>query len=150
MQLPVPVKIRHSHPQPRRANADKATKNPCHTMKRLLALSTLLLLGGCVDQINKLLEDPKAVQREADARAIGAACRFGMRSIEDCYVLNEKAAKSAVFAGWKEMDQYMRENKVEGVPAKLEKAAAPAPEPKEEIVEEKPASTKKAKTAAAH
>ncbi|MGQ0709722.1 MAG: hypothetical protein ACT4NV_08235 [Rhodoferax sp.] len=109
-------------------------------MKRILALSTLLLLGGCVDQINKLLEDPKAVQREADARAIGSACRFGMRSIEDCYTLNEKASKSAIFAGWKEMDQYMRENKVEGIPAKLDKppASAPAPKEEEEIIEEKP------------
>ncbi len=114
-------------------------------MKRILALSTLLLLGGCVDQINKLLEDPKAVQREADARAIGAACRFGVRSIEDCYALNEKASKSAIFAGWKDMDQYMRDNKVEGIPAKIDKLpAAPAPAAKEEeVIEEKPAKAAK-------
>ncbi|MDT8992252.1 hypothetical protein RQP54_15375 [Curvibacter sp. APW13] len=110
----------------------------------LLLLPTLLLTG-CVEEINKLLEDPKAVQKEADARAIGSACRYGLRSIEDCYVLNPKASKSAVFAGWKEMDQYMRDNKVEGVPAKIEvtPAATTPPAPKEEeIIEEKPAKKK--------
>ena len=81
----------------------------------LLLLSTLLLTG-CVEEINKLLEDPKAVQKEADAKAIGSACRYGLRSIEDCYVLNPKASKSAVFTGWKEMDQYMRDNQIVGMP----------------------------------
>ena len=110
----------------------------------LLLLSTLLLTG-CVEEINKLLEDPKAVQKEADAKAIGSACRFGMRSIEDCYVLNPKASKAAVFTGWKEMDQYMRENKVEGVPAKIEiqpPSAAPAAPKEEEVIDEKPAKKK--------
>lgn len=120
-----------------------------HPMLRpaLLLLSTLLLTG-CMEEINKLLEDPKAVQKEADARAIGSACRYGLRSIEDCYVLNPKASKSAVFAGWKEMDQYMRDNKVEGIPAKIEVAvpAATPPAPKEEeIIDEKPAKDTKSK-----
>jgi len=95
-----------------------------------------------MEEINKLLEDPKAVQREADAKAIGGACRFGLRSIEDCYALNPKASKSAVFTGWKEMDQYMRDNKVEGIPAKIDTTApapAPAAEKSEEVIEEKPA-----------
>lgn len=38
-----------------------------------------------------------------------------MRAIEDCYALNPKAPKASVFAGWREMDEYMRENKLEGV-----------------------------------
>lgn len=98
-----------------------------------------------MEEINKLLEDPKAVQREADAKAIGGACRFGLRSIEDCYVLNPKASKSAIFTGWKDMDQYMRDNKVEGVPAKIEvplPATTPPPAKEEEVVEEKPAKKK--------
>jgi hypothetical protein len=110
----------------------------------LLLLSTLLLTG-CVEEINKLLEDPKAVQKEADAKATGSACRYGLRSIEDCYALNPKASKSAVFTGWKEMDQYMRDNKVEGIPAKIDPtvAAAPPAAPKEEeVIEEKPAKKK--------
>jgi hypothetical protein len=98
---------------------------------RPILLACAMLLAGC--DLEKLLEDPKAVQREADAKAIGGACRFGMRSIEDCYALNEKASKNAVFAGWKDMDQYMRDNKVEGIPSKLVKKPDGAIE---EIIEE--------------
>lgn len=97
---------------------------------RTLFIALTLLLGGC--DLAELLADPRVAQREADAKAIGGACRFGLRSIEDCYALNEKASKSAVFNGWKEMDQYMRDNKVEGVEAKIVKA----PPPKEEIIDE--------------
>jgi hypothetical protein len=105
---------------------------------RLPLFALLLLLAGCND-IAALMADPKVAQREADAKAIGGACRFGLRSIEDCYLLNEKASKSAVFNGWKDMDQYMRENKVEGIPAKIEKPAPPPPPPpSEEVVDEAP------------
>ena len=93
-----------------------------------MALSFALTLGGC-DAVTALMADPKAAQRIADAKAIGSACRHGLRSIEDCYMLNEKASKSAVFTGWKDMDQYMRENKVEGIPAKIEKPLTPPPAP---------------------
>jgi hypothetical protein len=99
-------------------------------------VAVTLLLAGC--DLEALLADPKVVQREADAKAIGGACRFGLRSIEDCYMMNEKASKSAVFMGWKDMDQYMRDNKVEGIPAKLSKPNAPVPV-EEVITEDKPA-----------
>ena len=113
---------------------------------RLPLFALLLLLGGC-DNIATLLADPKVAQREADAKAIGGACRFGMRSIEDCYLLNEKASKSAVFTGWKDMDQYMRENKVEGIAAKIEKPMpAPAAPPEEEVIDEPKAKAKPAKS----
>ncbi|OGB31790.1 MAG: hypothetical protein A3F78_07570 [Burkholderiales bacterium RIFCSPLOWO2_12_FULL_61_40] len=101
---------------------------------RLHLFAFVLLLAGC-DNIATLLADPRVAQREADAKAIGGACRFGLRSIEDCYALNEKASKSAIFTGWKDMDQYMRDNKVEGIPAKIEKPLTPPP-PMEEIIEE--------------
>ena len=42
-----------------------------------------------------------------------------MRGLEDCYTLNPKASKALVFAGWKDMDEYMRSNKIEGVPSVL-------------------------------
>jgi len=99
---------------------------------RITLLSLALLLAGC-DNVEKLLADPKVAQREADAKAIGGACRHGLRSIEDCYALNEKASKSAIYAGWKEMDQYMRDNKIDGVASKGVKPGQPA----EEIIEEK-------------
>ena len=105
------------------------------TAARLILLAlTLLFLTGC-DQITALLADPKAAQRVADSKAIGSACRYGMRSIEDCYILNEKASKAAMFDGWKEMDQYMRENKIEGIPPK--EAKVPQPDDEEVIVEDK-------------
>ena len=102
----------------------------------LLALAIVLpfMLAGC-DNIEKLLADPKVAQREADAKAIGGACRHGLRSIEDCYGLNEKASKAAIYAGWKEMDQYMRDNKIEGVAPVGLKPPAPA---EEMITEPKP------------
>ncbi len=103
------------------------------TAARLIFLGLALFLTGC-DQIAALMADPKAAQRVADSKAIGSACRYGMRSIEDCYLLNEKASKAAIFDGWKEMDQYMRDNKIEGVPSKVEK---PAAAPVEEIIDEK-------------
>ncbi len=129
---------------------------------RALLLALSLLLTGC--DLETLLADPKVAQREADAKAIGGACRYGMRSIEDCYSMNDKASKAAVFNGWKEMDQYMRDNKIDGVeskvvkpdsaadvaadeevvkgPAKVEKKAA------ESKAKAKPASADKAETAA--
>jgi hypothetical protein len=101
---------------------------------RTLLLALPLLLAGC--DLEALLADPKVVQREADAKAIGSACRHGLRSIEDCYAMNEKASKASVFAGWKEMDQYMRDNKIEGVEAKgLKPTPPPMVASDEEIVD---------------
>ncbi|MFZ6819134.1 hypothetical protein [Undibacterium sp. Ji22W] len=79
-------------------------------LKILLSLS-LLGLGGC-ERLG--LADPvkEAAAREADARATGSACRHAGRGIEDCYALNPDAARAAVYAGWKEMNDYMRENNI--------------------------------------
>ena len=101
---------------------------------RLLLLAMALNLGGC-DAVTALMADPKAAQRVADSKAIGSACRYGLRSIEDCYALNEKASKASIFDGWKEMDQYMRDNKIDGVPSKVAKDSGAAPAP--DIIEEK-------------
>ena len=101
-----------------------------HTMLlRLLLLSSALLLSGC--DIPGLGPDPRIAQKEADAKAIGGACRHALRGVEDCYTLNPKASKAAVFAGWKEMDQYMRENNIEGVRSALSPEGTERPdEPK--------------------
>ena len=96
---------------------------------RLLITAIALLLAGC--EIPGMGPDPKIAKREADAKAIGSACRYGIRSIEDCYSLNEAASKADMFTGWKEMDEYMRENKIEGIRATVVKA-----EPAEEIIED--------------
>lgn len=102
------------------------------TSRLLIALS-VLVLAGC--EIPGLGPDPRVAQREADGRAIGGACRHALRGIEDCYRLNEKALKTAVFEGWKEMDVYMRENKIEGIPPKDSVAATD--EVEEVVVDEK-------------
>ena len=101
---------------------------------RLLITTITLLLAGCV--IPGMEPDPRIAQRVAEAKAIGGACRHGLRSIEDCYSLNEDASKAAIFDGWKDMDQYMRENKIEGI-----RAAVAKTEPVEVIVEDKSSKT---------
>jgi hypothetical protein len=77
------------------------------------AALSALLLSGC----DLLGDSPEklAAAREADGRAIGGACRHAGRAIEDCYALNKKADKAAVFAGWRDMNDYMRENKIDTV-----------------------------------
>jgi hypothetical protein len=92
---------------------------------RLAIVGGVLLLAGC-DKIPGLGPDPRTVQREAEAKAIGGACRHALRGLEDCYTLNPKSAKAAVFAGWKDMDAYMRENKIEGTPSVLGKLDRPS------------------------
>lgn len=99
-------------------------RKPSSTALRLLALSSILLLTAC-DKIPGLGPDPRIAQREEEAKAIGGACRHALRGLEDCYTLNPKAPKASVFAGWKDMDAYMRENKIEGAPSVLGKVEKP-------------------------
>lgn len=97
-------------------------RKPSFAALRLLAACAFaLLLAGC-DKIPGLGPDPRVAQREEEAKAIGGACRHALRGLEDCYTLNPKAPKASVFAGWKDMDAYMRENKIEGAPSVLGKA----------------------------
>lgn len=85
---------------------------------RLILLGPLcgLLLAGC-EQLG--IEDPAkvAAAREAEGRAVGGACRHSGRALEDCYKMNAKAQKSAIYAGWRDMDAYMRENNIAVVPS---------------------------------
>jgi hypothetical protein len=85
-------------------------------------------LVGC-DQLGIETPQKSAERQEADAKAIGSACRHALRAIEDCYTLNPKANKAAVFAGWREMDEYMRENKLEGVAPVVPRPAPGASKP---------------------
>jgi len=83
--------------------------------RSLLTLTALaVLLAGC--EIPGMGDDPRIAEaKEADGRAIGGACRHSGRALEDCYVMNPKALRSAVFAGWRDMDAYMRENNIRPV-----------------------------------
>ena len=106
-------------------------------LQRLPALFALLLLTGC--DIPGISPSAATLQKDAEAKAIGSACRHALRGLEDCYTLTPKAPKAAVFAGWKDMDAYMRENKIEGTPSVLGKVEKPSkPAPKEEIIESTP------------
>lgn len=79
------------------------------------AAALLALLSGC-DMLGVESASAVAARREAEGKAVGAACRHAGRALEDCYALNKRADKAAVFAGWREMNDYMRENSMETVP----------------------------------
>jgi hypothetical protein len=74
-----------------------------------------LLLAGC-NLMGGESAEVLAARREAEGKAVGGACRHGGRAIEDCFALNKRSDKAAVFAGWREMNDYMRDNRVEVVP----------------------------------
>lgn len=102
-------------------------------MRRPL-LAAFLLVAAALAGCDKLgIETPELVaqRREAEGKAIGGACRHAARAIEDCYTLNKKADKAAVFAGWREMNDYMRENNIEPVAPQIARAepAKPASAP---------------------
>jgi hypothetical protein len=104
-----------------------------------LALTTIAipaLLAGCDLFGGGESEQALAARKEAEGKAVGGACRHAGRAIEDCFALNKRADKAAVFAGWREMNDYMRDNKVEAVtpqgltlPTAAPAEAPPAAEP---------------------
>jgi hypothetical protein len=123
-------------------------------MKRTLVIVAALLaslLSGC-DMLGIDSPEKIAAAKDADGRAIGAACRQAGRAIEDCYTLNKKAEKASVFAGWRDMNDYMRENKIAevapqlsppGAAVKLAQAATDA-KPADKADAEEPAASKPA------
>ncbi|MFN4236902.1 MAG: hypothetical protein ACK4FZ_06595 [Vogesella sp.] len=84
-------------------------------MRAYLLLPALALLTGCNWVMNV-----SGLAAESN-KAIGASCRQTGRSLEECYNRNPDADKAQIFAGWREMHEYMTKNKLETV--------APPPEP---------------------
>jgi hypothetical protein len=118
-------------------------------MRRLalvLLAAALSGLAGC-DQLGIESATAVAARREAEGKAIGGGCRHAARSVEQCYGMNKRADKAAIFAGWREMNDYMRENKIEAQPAPPEPVAAEAPD---EEPADKAAGSKPAKVAQKH
>jgi hypothetical protein len=110
-------------------------------MPRLVPLAFALaaaLLAGC-EQLGIDSPEKIAAVREAEGKAIGGACRHAARAIEDCYALNKKADKAAVFNGWREMNDYMRENKIEPVTPALNPQVAKGDKADEEPPADEPA-----------
>ncbi len=88
---------------------------------RRLALAVFAVAGlltGC-EQLGIESPEKVAAAREADGKAIGAACRHAGRALEDCFALNRKSERAAIFEGWRDMNDYMRENKIEAVAPQL-------------------------------
>ncbi len=105
----------------------------CFSIAVLLALP--VLLAGC-DLLGLEPASAIAARKEAEGKAVGGACRHAGRAIEDCYALNKRAEKAAVFAGWREMNDYMRENKIEVVrPEAAQESGTP---PKRAETEDEP------------
>ncbi|MBI5936284.1 MAG: hypothetical protein HY850_00380 [Betaproteobacteria bacterium] len=88
-------------------------------MKRIvLSLLMLSSLSACDVLKDRMgIKDPAKV--EAEAKAVGASCRLSGRSLEDCYNLNESYPRAPIYSGWKEMNEYMAERKMEAQPPSL-------------------------------
>lgn len=99
----------------------------------LLALPLAVALSAC-DMLGIETPGMANAKKEAEGRAIGAACRHAVRSLEDCYSANPRVSKSAIFEGWREMDAYMRDNEIEGMPAPAPPPAPAAAAPEEVIL----------------
>ncbi len=100
------------------------------TLPRTLALWLLISLpglAGCNLMGGESAADV-AARKAAEGKAVGGACRHAGRAIEDCYALNKSADKAAVFTGWREMNDYMRDKQMAEVQPKLD-AAPPAGKP---------------------
>ena len=103
--------------------------------KSWAALRTIMIAGllavalpGCdIIQQQMGIEDPAAknARTDAEGRAVGGACRQSGRAIEDCYAIYAWLPKASVYEGWRDMDAYMRENKLETVEPQLPPVAAP-------------------------
>ena len=121
----------------------------------LLALAGAVSAAGC-DMLGIESPEKVATARDADGKAIGGACRHAGRAIEDCFSIYKKADRAAVFAGWRDMNDYMRENKIEPVPSQLaiqaatQVASAKAAQAAEAVEEKPPAKAAKAKDGKAH
>ena len=102
----------------------------------LLLCALAALAGGC-DQLGIESVASQAARREADGKAVGGACRHAGRAIEDCYALNRKVDRAAIYEGWRDMNEYMLEHKLEPVPpqsmAEPQVAANPAEDPSDEV-----------------
>lgn len=87
---------------------------------RLIGLALLLAvpLSGC-DQVSDVLNKDKS-----NGKAVGASCRHSGRALEDCYQRNPKVQKSYIYAGWKEMNEYMQTKKLDVVRPPREGAEA--------------------------
>ncbi len=107
-------------------------------IKPILPILAILCLSAC-DQVGQKLglEDlaKKEARMEPEAKAVGSACRQSGRAIEDCYSIYGWLPKAGIYAGWREMDEYMRENKLETIVPQLPPPEAPGTKKKKKATE---------------
>lgn len=120
-------------------------------LRLLLPLVMALTLSAC-EQLGIETPAQTTARQESEGKAVGGACRHAGRALEDCYKSSPKMSKSAIYAGWRDMDTYMRENKIDIVQTresmeraeeKRRDAEAEAPNEAAPESEEKPAGKSK-------
>jgi len=122
---------------------------------RTFLVSAVLLINvaGC-DMIQQQMgiEDPiaKAARTDAEGKAVGGACRQSGRAIEDCYSIYSWLPKASIYEGWRDMDAYMRDNKLETVEPQLPPVSAPGTKRKLPTAEEAAAASASKKTTEKH
>ncbi|WP_432240983.1 hypothetical protein [Herbaspirillum robiniae] len=99
-----------------------------------LMAAVTLSLSAC-DYISSFTK-PKQTPEEAKAEgiALGAGCRQAGQTLEDCYQRNPEALKAGIFAGWKDMHEYMAAKGIQTV--------TPPPPPAEPAKDDKDAKGK--------
>lgn len=100
-----------------------------------MLVACVLLLPGC-DQLSERAGFPDPVRLEAEGKAIGGACRHAGRGLEDCYRLNKDASKPAIYAGWKEMNEYMVKNNMQSVTPTIPPEALEPKKKKRKVAED--------------
>ncbi|WP_051516499.1 hypothetical protein [Herbaspirillum sp. RV1423] len=101
-----------------------------HGVKLIAMLALSLTLSAC-DYVASFTK-PKQTPEEAKAEgiALGAGCRQAGQSLEDCYQRNPDKLKAGIFAGWKDMHEYMAAKNIPTVvpppPEKTDDAAKDA------------------------
>lgn len=140
------------HLQPFCSESDVVFDQLRSRLRTLLTVSSLALgLVGCDVIQQKLgIEAPaaKAARVEAEGKAVGGACRQSGRAIEDCYAIYSWLPKAAIYEGWRDMDSYMRENKLETVEPQLPPPQPPGSRKKPPAAEEAAAEPKTDRKAA--
>lgn len=69
-------------------------------------------LAGC-DYVGGLFAPKSQEEQRDEGIALGAGCRQAGQTLEDCYLRNPKSLKAGIYAGWKEMHEYMAAMNIE-------------------------------------
>lgn len=75
-------------------------------MRVVITLGLVVGLSGC-DYVKSMFTPKSQEEQYEDGVALGAGCRQAGQTLEECYTLNPKSMKSGIYAGWKEMHEYM-------------------------------------------